>query len=105
MEILACREALALSLDLQIRKVLVSSDCSTAVKEVNAGEAGRCAAIIKEINEISKEFESCIFIHERRSRNLEADALAKFSLSLDIGRHVWFAQPHDIVTIPVNLFE
>ena len=105
MEILACREALALSLDLQIRKVLVSSDCSTAVKEVKAGKARRCAAIIKEINERSKEFESCIFIHERRSRNLEADALAKFSRSLDIGRHVWFTQPHDIVTIPVNLFE
>lgn len=40
LEVLVCREALVLALDLQIRKVLVCSDCSTAVKEVKAGEGG-----------------------------------------------------------------
>lgn len=104
LEALACREALALANDLQIPRILVSSDCATVIKDIKANNGGQYGAIIKEISAWSREFEACNFIHESRARNFEADNLAKISLSLDLGRHVWFLQPDDIVTIPMNFF-
>lgn len=64
---------------------------------------GRHGAIIKEIKARADEFEACRFIHESRSRNFEVDNLAKLSLSLALGRHVWLLQRHDIVIIPMDL--
>lgn len=48
------------------------------------------------------DFESCMLQYESRRRNYEADGLAKLSLSLNLGRHVWLLEPHD-VTIPANI--
>ena len=51
------------------------------------------------------DFEECNFIHESRSRNHEADSLAKYSLYLDNGRHLWLLMPHDSVIIPPELVD
>lgn len=64
--------------DLQITKILVSSDCATVVKDIKAGEGGRYGALIEEIIAGSREFEICNFIHESRTRNYEVDSLAKY---------------------------
>ena len=43
-----------------------------------------------------QNFFNVFFTFERREVNVEAHSLAKFSLSLDPGRHFWFGQSHDL---------
>lgn len=89
--------------DLLIRRILVSSDSTSVVKDIAKNTGGRNAMVTREINSRRSEFEDCQFIHESRRRNFEADSLAKFLLFLDFGRHVWLLEPYDPVTIPTNL--
>lgn len=93
-------------IDLHLTRILASSDCQTVIKDletIGGGGGGRHVAIIKEIKARASEFEACNFIYESTRRNFETDNLAKLSLSLDVGLHVWLLQPHDIVTIPTIL--
>lgn len=47
---LACREALALADDLMIRRILVSSDCTSVIKDLMENSGGHYSAVVKEIN-------------------------------------------------------
>lgn len=105
LEALACREPLTLADDLLARRMLVSFDCQSGVKDISEKSDGHYAAIIREVNAHAEEFDACNFIYDSRSRNFEADSLAIYSLSLDVGRHVWLIQPHDIISIPMDLFD
>jgi hypothetical protein len=40
-------------------------------------------------------FRRCSFVHERRTANIDAYCLARSSLFLSVGRHVWFGDPPD----------
>ena len=82
LEIIACREALALAEDLGVQNVVISSDAKQVIQDLNNVSRGRYGAIIEEIQARASNFNS-IFMHESRLVNKEAHKLARFSLSLD----------------------
>ena len=95
LEALACREALALALDLSLHRIVIACDCKGVVAEIKNGLEGRHGAIIKEICARARDFISCDFICEGRSMNFDSHNLAKFSSTLDVGRYLWLGSPHD----------
>ena len=99
LKIIACREALTLAEDLGVQNVVISSDAKQVIQDLNNVSRGRYGAIIEEIQARSANF-TCNFMYESRSVNIEAHKLARFSLSLDQGRHMWLVQPHDKSCIP-----
>ncbi|EMS64578.1 hypothetical protein TRIUR3_16998 [Triticum urartu] len=101
LEALACREATALVKDLRITNICVASDCLSVVNDIHTGTLGITAPVVKEINNIAIYFLSCSFIHEGRLSNKEAHSLARHTLHLDEGRHVWFFNPFDTAIISV----
>lgn len=100
LEAMACREALSLAADLHLHTVIISSDSKQVVEDIKSGQHGSYNAIIKEIRARAVNF-NCNFIFEGRVINVDAHKLARFSLSLSLGRHVWFGQPHDLNCIPL----
>ena len=56
LEALPYREALALTLDLNITRVIISSDIATVVKDIEANEGGKHASSIQEIRATGGEF-------------------------------------------------
>lgn len=99
LEAITCLEALALAEDLQLQHVIIASDVKQVVLDINSSSKGSYGAIISEIHLYSSLFQ-CKFTYESRKVNVEAHKLAKFSLSLGLGRHVWFDQSHDPTCIP-----
>jgi hypothetical protein len=97
LEALACREAVSLALDVGARRVKVASDCSNVIASLEQGTLGVYAHIIQDINESRCRFDVLSFVHERRLSNKEAHRLAKSSVLLDQGRHVWLLDPHLII--------
>ena len=85
---------MALAQDLSLRRIVIACDCKSVVEEIHKGSAGSYSVIIKEIEASARDLDSCVFIFESRVLNFEAHSLAKFSSSLEVGRHVWL--------IPVN---
>jgi hypothetical protein len=104
LETLACREALALAEDLGIDQVFVASDCKTVVNDIKNGSGGPYGAIIEEIKSRAASLRDCSFVFESRAVNFEAHNLARFTSSLEIGRHLWLGIPYDL-NIPVNILE
>ena len=45
------------------------------------------------MDETARDFQSFVFAHEGRSTNVDAHNLARSSIFLDVGRHVWFLDP------------
>lgn len=76
------------------------SDSKQVVGEINQGSQGTAGAIITEIKSRAAAF-NCIFTFEGRAVNVDVLSLARFSLSLAPGRHVWFDQPHNPNYIPL----
>lgn len=99
LEAIACREAIALAEDLNVQRFVVASDCKQVIGDIARDSQGPYGVIIREIKMRSSPF-LCNFTFESRAVNLEAHKLAKFSLSLALGRHVWLGQPHDQRCIP-----
>ena len=104
LETVACREALALAMDLALSHVLVASDCQGVIHDIKNNTGGVYASIIKETLETSRNFQHCSFIFEGRESNFEAHSLAKHAFGLEFGRHVWPLNPPDLHCIPMNLF-
>jgi hypothetical protein len=48
------------------------------------------------------EFEKKLSFEGTNSNNKDLN-LARFALSLDVGRHLWLLEPHNNVSIPVTL--
>lgn len=99
LEAIACREGIALAQDLNIHNFIMASDSKQVVSHINKGSKGRYGAIVSEIK-LSSALFICNFVFESRVANYEAHSLAKFSLRLGPGRHVWFCQRHDLNCIP-----
>lgn len=72
LEVLACREALDLALDLSVQRGVIACDCKSVVEEIKHGIEGRYSAIIKEIIARSREFISCKFTFEGRILNFDS---------------------------------
>jgi hypothetical protein len=54
---------------------------------------GLYAHVVREIKEMEGDFEELSFAHERRRSNKEAHTLARNSVLLEEGRHVWLLEP------------
>jgi ribonuclease HI len=64
LEALACREAIALARDINIRKAMIASDCLSVVQSIEEGSRGVYAHIVREISDSASEFEKISFCHE-----------------------------------------
>ena len=103
MEAIAVREALALSDDLNIKRVCVASDCLRVINTLHDDSKPVYAQIADEIRAWGRAFEHIQFNHEGRRTNVDAHNIARHSLSLDIGRHVWLVDPPIGICIPTHL--
>ena len=101
LDVIACREGMALAEDLLVQDVIISCENKWAIKEIKDLGGGIQASIIKEIHSRLSRFNSCFFNSESRSTLLEATLLGQFSVGLSLGRHVWLIHPHDESCIPV----
>ena len=99
LQALACREALSLAEDLNLNNLIIASDAKQVVSDISKSHMGKTAAIIQEIRFRASSF-ICNFMFEGRAANRDAHKLAKFSLSLGPGRHVWLGQPRIPNCIP-----
>ena len=97
LEVLACREGLALANDLLIRRARVASDCLNAVRSIQIGGMSTYNHIIHEIKARVEEFLKIEFVHEQRESNTEAHNLAKNVIYDSSGRYVW------LVTLPMGI--
>ena len=69
LESIACREALFLEDDLQLRDFIVASDSKQVINDIARGSHGGYGAIIKEITQRALSF-NCIFTLEGRGTNI-----------------------------------
>ena len=93
LEALACMEGLSLAADLLVQRLRLATDCINVVRSLESGGKGPYGQVLQEIRARATEFQSTSFVHERRSANVDAHNLARGSIYLDIGRHVWFLSP------------
>ena len=99
LETFACREGLALAEDLNLHNFVIASDSKQTIADINQGTRGGNGSIVHEISLRASLFH-CNFTFERRAINVDAHRLAKYSLTLGQGRHIWLGQPHDPNCIP-----
>jgi len=93
LEVLACREGLALASDLLLQKVRLTSDCANAVRSIKGEAFGPYGHIVREITTTVVNFHKVEFVHERREANREAHMLARSALFDSCGRRVWLLSP------------
>lgn len=74
--------------DLGMEYIQVASDCKQVIQNIHQGAGGDYGVIIKEILETSTTFISCNFCFEFRDSNSEPHKLARFGVSLPVGRHL-----------------
>lgn len=94
LETIACREAYALAEDLALQNFIIASDAKQVVSDINQRGRGTYGTIIEEIKARAANFNTKI-VFEGRLANNDAHSLARFSLKLAQGRHLWLIQPHD----------
>jgi ribonuclease HI len=68
LEVLACKEAIALACDINAASVHVASDCMQEVKSINEGTNGVYTHIVREITAARGNFQKLTFVHERRNQ-------------------------------------
>lgn len=103
LEAMAVREALALASDLHVEAIHIASDCKTVVEDIKKRTNPQYGAILQEIDSRRQNFISCNISFESRSSNFEAHNLAKHTMTLGYGRHVWLGHPGKLSFMPVNL--
>jgi hypothetical protein len=101
LEAIACREGLSLAFDLQVQSVNVASDCLEVLNAIR--DTSKCSyySILREISQQRSEFTQVKFSHEKRCYNFHAHNLARWSISLDHGRHLWLLNSPDITIVPM----
>jgi ribonuclease HI len=93
LEVMACREGLALASDLGLQRFRLASDCTNAVRSIQGGSLDSYGNVIKEIRDTMKLFGQVEVVREGRTSNGDADRLAKSSIYSQLGRYVWFFDP------------
>lgn len=99
LEAMAVREAFALADDLYVKKLHITTDCIATTTHLRAEYRGPSAVVINDIKEKLKEYDEVQLEHEGRESNIDAHILAKASVSLILGRHVWLLNPPDFTCI------
>jgi hypothetical protein len=77
--------------DLGLQTVRVATNCANAARSIQGAGFGIYGPIIFEIKRRMESF--AIVDFEGRQSNFDAHQLAKSSVSLDFGRHVWLISP------------
>ena len=95
MDSIACREGMALASNLRADGLRLASDCLNVVKSIQQGGLRIYRQVIREINARKAAFSSVKFVHERRDSNTDAYKIARSSIHVEVGRHVWFLNPPD----------
>jgi ribonuclease HI len=97
-ELLACRMGLQLAKSLGLRKVVLETDCATAVVKMVDKELDRSihGSIVEEIKGLLQDFEEVRVKHVRRSGNMVAHKLAKFSC-IDKSCNRWVVVPPEYI--------
>ena len=95
LEAMACREGMSLVADLYFQSFKLVSDCINVVRSLEGEGLGPYRKIVREIKARVTNFREVQFVHEGRMTNMDAHNLARSSLTLDSGRHVWFLDPPD----------
>jgi hypothetical protein len=85
LEVLACREGLALASDLGLQRFRMASDRINAVKSIQEGSLGSCGNVTRFT---LSTFMEAKLVHEGRDANVDADRLAKSSIYSSLGRHM-----------------
>jgi hypothetical protein len=95
LEAMACWEGMALASNLLLQQFRMASDCSNVVQSL--AREGMCeyGNVVQEIKARMHEFQKVEFVHERRTTNIDAHFLARRTIYLSVGKHVWFGYPPD----------
>jgi ribonuclease HI len=104
LDALACREGLSVAADILLQRVRVTTDCQNMIRSIEGAGRGSYGHLVQELNARRNDLQMVQFVHEGRSSN-GAHCLARSSLYLDIGRHVWFNSPPKGVGNHVNIVE
>jgi hypothetical protein len=82
LEAVACQEGLALAVDLNLRKLQVSSDCLEVIKS-HVLTNSSYFSILREIDMRRLAFENVSFSHDSRCSNTHAHNLVRFFVYLE----------------------
>ena len=93
------QRAVALAEDLLVQNLIMASDAKQVVQDISSNSRGPYGMVITEIKSKIISF-NCQIVIEGRRTNGDAHSLAKFSLSLAKGRHLWLINPHNPLCIP-----
>jgi hypothetical protein len=93
LEALACREGLVVAGDLDLGPTVIASDCLEVVKGIQGDNLGILSTVLVEIKAMIQQRGLTTLVHERREYNVEAHRLARYALTLPVGRYVWFLEP------------
>lgn len=93
-ELLACKEATQLTLDQRINKLVLETDCLSAVSKLRGKEMDRSmhGPLVQEIKVLLSSFSDTEVRHVRRSANGVAHCLAKFGCENNIC-NAWVGVP------------
>jgi hypothetical protein len=105
LEAMACNEAISLSLDMDVHKCVIASDCLEVIVNIHKQNLCAYSAILKEIKARSGLLQEVIFKHEGRSSNSEAHVLAKSVCNMAPGRYVWLLECPEMIHVPQNIIE
>lgn len=105
LEAMAGREAMALASDLHLNSIHIATDCAATVNNLTERYMGRCSPIINDIQKGITDFVEIHIVHEKREHIWEAHDLAKSSVSLDVGRHLWLLNPPNFMCMPLSVFD
>ena len=68
---------------------------TNVIRNIDGEGKGSYGHVVQELKARAIDFQKISFVHERRSANGDAHLLARGSVSLELGRHVWFLNPPD----------
>jgi hypothetical protein len=102
-ETIACKEALCLARDAGFRSMITASDYAGVVQGIHEGSLGETnAMILKEIRNMKVAWDKVVFKFEGKEDNGDSHSIARLSLDLAPGRHVWFLEPPGFVNFSIT---
>jgi len=81
--------------DLILHGFRLACDNAGVIRSIREGSKGTYGHVVHEIRARSHEFSFVDFIHKGRQSNVDSHNLARSSIYVDYGRHVWLIYPHD----------
>jgi hypothetical protein len=71
----------------------LASDYNNVIKSLTGDGMGYYGHIVQEIKARAGSFRCVDFVHESRNSNVDAHNVARSSLPLSLGTHVWLQSP------------